>query len=366
MKVLLAAGGSGGHVIPALTVARLLKQGDSRWACVAVSTAHGVAAQIWDPAVGELTLMPADAWPQRWQAADPRYWWRQGCLAAATWRLLRQHRPDVVVGFGGAVAGPIVLLAKLAGTPTVIHEQNVLPGRTTRFLASWADRVAVSFEETRRHLPARARVTVTGNPVSPAIGWYPRKAALAALGLAPDTPVLLVMGGSQGAHAVNTVVLEAMAQLTPAQRHQIQMVHVAGPRDAAWVEARYHALGVPSVTRAFLREMGVAYAAATVAVTRAGATTLAELVATATPAVLVPYPYAQAHQAVNAQWLSQTGGAVVVPHAQWTPARFLETVWPLVTDAPRLAAMRAALQRVAAPGAAQRLADTVTAVARAA
>lgn len=363
IRVLMATGGTGGHVLPALTVARLLKQRDPDCSCVAISGRRGVADQWWDPAVGELATVAVEPWPRRLQVVDPRYWWRQARAAIRLARLLRQYRPQVVVGFGGYVAGPAVLLAKLGGTPTVIHEQNVFPGRTTRLLVPWADRVTVSFEETRRYLPPRARVTVTGNPVRAEVEGRSRAAALKALGLSSEKPILLIMGGSQGSHVLNTVVVEALASLAPRERRSIQLLHLTGTTDHARVAERYRALGVVGHVLAALPAMGPAYAAATLAVVRAGATTLAELVATATPAVLVPYPYASAHQAANAHWLSRRGGALVMDQNVFTPARFAGIILPLLNDLERLDAMRAQLRRLAVPGAAERVAAAVLEVA---
>ena len=365
LRVLMAAGGTGGHVLPAVTVARWLKQQDPDCSCAAVSGRRGVAAQWWDPALGELTMVSVEPWPRRLQMVDPRYWWRQARGAVRLARLLRRYRPQVVVGFGGYVSGPAVLLAKLSGTPTVIHEQNVFPGRATRLLVPWADRVTVSFEETRQYLPARARVTVTGNPVRADVEGRSRAAAFKALGLSPDLPVLLVMGGSQGSRALNTIAVEALALLAPKDRRRFQMFHLTGADDHAAVAGRYRALGVAGHAVAALPDMGPAYAAATMALVRAGATTLAELVATATPSVLVPYPYAGAHQMANAHWLSRQGGALIMDQRVLTPARFVEVVLPLLQDAARLDAMRAHLRRLATPGAAERVAAAVLEAAHA-
>lgn len=365
LRVLMAAGGTGGHVLPAVTVARWLKQRDPECSCVAVSGRRGVADHWWDASVGELTAVGVEPWPRRLQAVDPRYWWRQARAALRLARLLRQYRPQVVVGFGGYVAGPTVLLAKLSGTPTVIHEQNVFPGRTTRLLVPWADRVTLSFEETRQHLPSNARITVTGNPVRAEVEGRSRETALKALGLSPEKPVLLVMGGSQGSHALNAVTVEALALLAPRERRGLQLLHLTGAKDHAAVTERYRALGVVGHALVSLSAMGPAYAAATLAVVRAGATTLAELVATATPSVLVPYPYAGAHQTANAHWLSRRGGALVMDQNVFTPARFSEIIVPLLQDPVRLAAMRASLQSLAMPGAAGRVAAAVLEVAHA-
>jgi len=364
--VMLAAGGTGGHVIPALTVARLLKARRPAWTCVAVSGQRGMPERLWDASVVTLETVPTQPWPRGLELVDVRYWWRQGVSAVRIARLLKRHRPGVVVGFGGYVAGPTVMLAKLLGIPTVIHEQNVFPGRTTRLLVRWADRVAVSFEETRRHLPSRAAVTVTGNPVRPEVEGHTRAAAAKSFELSPSQPILLITGGSQGSHCLNEVSVEALARLTPAQRRMFQVIHLTGPHDGSWVTERYRSLGITARVHPFLSTMGPAYAAATLVVARAGATTVAELVATATPSVLVPYPHAGAHQAVNAQWLARHAGALVLDQAVFTPERFLDVIVPLLTDPERLQAMRAALSRLATPGAAERMADTVAEVAHAA
>lgn len=363
LRVMMAAGGSGGHVLPALTVARRLKAQAPDISCLAISGRRGVAEQWWDPSLGELTMVAVEPWPHRLQVVDPRYWWRQARATVRLAKLLRAYRPQVVVGFGGYVAGPAVLLAKLSGTPTVIHEQNVFPGRTTRMLIPWADRVAVSFEETKQYLPAKARVTVTGNPVREELASWPRAAAWKALGLSEDKPVLLIMGGSQGSHVLNTVVVEALAALAPKDRKNFQMLHLTGAKDHAWIAGRYKALGVAGHALAALPSMGQAYGVTTLAVVRAGATTLAELVATATPAVLVPYPYANAHQSANAHWLTRRGGAVVMDQAVFTAARVVREIVPLLHDAAKLHSMRAQLEGLAIPGAAERVATAVLEVA---
>lgn len=359
VRVLMAAGGTGGHVMPALAVARLLKERDPACSCVAVTGTRGVAHELWDASVGELKTVGVEPWPRRSQIMDPRYWWRQGRAAVELLHLLRVYRPTVVVGFGGYVAGPAVLLGKLTGSTTVIHEQNVYPGKTTRMLVPWADRVAVSFEETRAHLPRNARVTVTGNPVQVGIDPSSREEVLRTLGLAPRKPVLLVMGGSQGSRTINQVCVEAMTRLAPAQRRTFQILHLTGPSDEAWVAERYRALGISGQVRAFLSAMESAYAVATLAVARAGATTVAELVATAIPSVLIPYPYASAHQSANAYWLSRRGGTLVIDQGILTAERFVNTVLSLLTTPKQLDDMRRALGQLAVPGAAGRLADAV-------
>lgn len=363
LKVLMAAGGTGGHLIPALTVARLLKQKNPDCSCMAVTGERGVGDFLWDRSLGEFEALPIRPWPRGLQLLDPRYIWRQIRAAVRMSQILRRYRPDVVVGFGGYAAGPAVMLARMAGTPTMIHEQNVFPGRTTRMLVCWADRVAVSFKETEQHLSKKSSVTVTGNPVRPEIENHTREAALQALGLSASKPVLLMMGGSQGSHHINTAMVEGFAQLPARQRKIFQVLHLTGSADAPWVTERYRVLGIEGRVEMFLSEMGPAYAAASLVVARAGATTLAELVATGTPAVLVPYPYAGAHQSANAQWLTRHGGAVVMDQDVFTPERVVKFVVPLLTDREKLDSMRRSLRNLQVPHAAERMAQMVREVA---
>ncbi|MBI4313382.1 MAG: undecaprenyldiphospho-muramoylpentapeptide beta-N-acetylglucosaminyltransferase [Candidatus Omnitrophica bacterium] len=366
LRVLMAAGGTGGHLIPALTVARLLKQQDPENSCLAVSGENGMGEALWDHSLGEFQTFPVWPWPKGLQIIDPRYWGKQLWALVRMFRIMKRFKPQVVIGFGGYAAGPAVLLARMTGTPAVIHEQNVFPGRTTQLLVSWANRVAVSFKETAQHLPKNISVAVTGNPVRPEIACPLRETALQALGLSASKPVLLIVGGSQGSHHINKTVVEAFGQLPARQRNLFQVLHLTGSADVQWVAERYRALGIEGRVEAFSSNMGWAYSVAHLAVARAGATTLAELIATETPSFLVPYPHAGAHQAANAQWLAGRGGAVAMDQEVFTADRVVKFVIPLLTDRQKLNEMRASLKVLRIPDAAQRVVEMVLEAAHAA
>jgi UDP-N-acetylglucosamine--N-acetylmuramyl-(pentapeptide) pyrophosphoryl-undecaprenol N-acetylglucosamine transferase len=254
-----------------------------------------------------------------------------------------------------------VLAAALQRIPTLIHEQNSIPGRTNRLLGRLVNRVAITFPEAARFFPAR-KTLLTGLPIRPEIGRVDRAEARAALGLEPDRRTLLVLGGSQGARTVNRATLEALPEWADLP---LQVLHQVGranfeewQREAAERPAWYRP--VP-----YLDAIEDAYAAADIVLCRAGASTLAEIAAAGLPAILVPYPYAMAdHQTHNARAFVAAGAAVLVPNAEATGARIAREVQDLLGEPRRLAAMSAASRALARPEAALRLADEVRALAR--
>ena len=363
MRVLIAASGTGGHIIPALSVARVLKKREPTATFMTLSSEHSVGRKLWDHSVGDWKTLPIQSWPKGDQWLSPTYWAKQGQTAVTTRKILKEFQPQVVVGFGGSASGPAVAFARWMKIPTAIHEQNVFPGRSTRWLSRLANRVAVTFEETKRHLPRKTIIKVTGIPIRPGLGLPSRKQALQKLKLSPDLPVLLVTGGSQGSRRINRVVIETLELLKPAQRKLFQVLHLAGSRDTLWVKEMHEELKIQGQVHPVLDRMDLAYAAATLSVTRAGAATLGELIATTTPAVLVPYRYADGHQVVNAQWLASRGGALNLDETAMSPDRFLETVLPLMGDAHRLDVMKKNLKKLQTSNAAESLADLIQEIA---
>jgi len=281
--------------------------------------------------------------------------------------LIWRHRPDVVAGFGGYVSLPVGLAAVLTRTPLVLHEQNSVPGLANRILSRWASAVGVTYESSVKHLKRPSRATVTGNPVRGAILDADRDAGRRALGLAPDSIVLLVFGGSRGAKHLN----EGLARLWPvlAQEPLLQVVHVAGKLDAASVaEAMASALADPGGRyrlSEYIERMGDAIAAADVVVARAGATSIAEITAIGRASILVPYPYAtDDHQTLNARAVSAGGGAIVVPDDQIEGETFGSAVLSLVRDSTKRERMASAAAALGRPDAGFRVTEMVRAAAR--
>lgn len=283
-------------------------------------------------------------------------------------QLIRRFRPTVAVGFGSAVSGPTLLAAKWHGVPVLIHEQNVVPGQANRWLAPFANTIALSFGDTRRHWQVPAgkdrRVVVTGNPLRFSADQPSRAESLKRFDLAEDRTTLLVMGGSQGASTINRIVPATLARLDAATRERLQVIHLAGLTDARHVQEQYAALPIRHQTYAFWDEMAHAYTAADLVIGRAGATSLAELAHFGCPAILVPYPFGRGHQRLNATLAVHAGAAILMDQVELTPERLHQTLQGLLADRARLARMGQAMSRLAVYGAAQQLAEEIVTLAR--
>jgi len=277
--------------------------------------------------------------------------------------LMLKEKPGVVVGTGGYVCGPPVMAASLLGIPTLIQEQNSYPGATTRLLAKRVNEVHITFENTRRFLSRKDNVHLTGNPVRALVGTIARAEGAASLGLDPERTTLLVVGGSQGAVSINTAML---AIVPPLLAQGVQVIWLTGEREFARVQKQ---LGTPPVPgalllRAFLADMEQAFAAADLVVCRSGASTLAELMCTGLPSILVPYPHAAAdHQTENARAMVEEGAAVICADGD-IGVRLETMIHELLGNAARRAAMGIAAKTMGKPGAAQTLANAALTLAR--
>ncbi|MCM8790032.1 MAG: UDP-N-acetylglucosamine--N-acetylmuramyl-(pentapeptide) pyrophosphoryl-undecaprenol N-acetylglucosamine transferase, partial [Candidatus Omnitrophica bacterium] len=225
--------------------------------------------------------------------------------------LVFEFKPDVVVGFGGIDSIPLLMLAWFSHTKTLIHEQNVIPGKANRLLAKFADKIAVSFKETEEYLGAeRKKLVLTGNPLRQQLTRIEKHTALIFFEFSANKFTILVMGGSQGAHKINTVFLEVLKSFSGGDR--LQIIHICGNKDYDFLAKEYKKLNLNVKLFSFLKEIWYAYSAADLAVCRAGATTIAELIFFKLPAIIIPYPFAEAHQKQNAEVLEKRGSAVVV------------------------------------------------------
>ncbi len=363
MNVLLISGGSGGHLVPAMALADHLRAEDhcflmsTRRSVDQILSAEGGRMLEWET-VGLQPLTPV------WRWLSPAYAARQLQAVRQVRSVIGRTQPDVVVGFGGYLSAVGVMAARGAGIPSVIHEQNFVPGRANRWLSRVADAVAVSFPETARYLPKRTAVETTGNPLRLRSGALTAEQARAELGLDPARPVLLVMGGSQGSRTINRAAAAMWQRIPPGGHDRLQLLHLAGSHGAAETEQLYRKLGLQVKVLPFLHRMDLALAAATLAVSRAGATGIAEMTVMGLPSILIPYPHAAAHQRANALWVRKIGGGVLLEERDLSPDRLRAEVERLLFDPDRLERMRRALRAHADTAAAQRLGDLVRRVAR--
>jgi len=360
VKVLIAGGGTAGHVFPALALAGRLVA-DAHEVCFA-GTATGQEAR----------LVPAAGY--RFEEIEARPLERKVSVRAVTApvaavRSVGQVGPlaawaDVVVGMGGYVSVPVALAALRSRRPLVLHEQNAVPGLANRTLARPARTVALAFAEARRAFPRRTRAVVTGNPVREAILAVRHRReelaaeARAAFDLDANRRTVVVFGGSQGALHVNRVVAEAIGRLP---RQDLQVLLMAGPAHAGTMQAATGATGGITVrVLGFLERMELAYAVADLVVARSGATTVAELAVCGLPAILIPYPYATGrHQEANARAIQRAGGASMLLDDELDGRVLAERVAWLLDDDERLARMGERAREWARPDAGEALARVV-------
>jgi UDP-N-acetylglucosamine--N-acetylmuramyl-(pentapeptide) pyrophosphoryl-undecaprenol N-acetylglucosamine transferase len=350
--VAIACGGTGGHFFPGLAVAeQLIERGCGVTLLVSPKEVDQRAAK--DLVGMEVVTLPAvGLTPGRKMA----FLGGLGQSYKAAKRLFKLQRPQAALAMGGFTSAAPILAAKLCGMPTFLHESNTIPGRANRWLSWVVNQAFVGFPMAADGLNNR-RVTTTGTPVRPQFKYRDLAACRLELGLDPERPVIAVIGGSQGASGLNEVVMQSLpllAKLAP----QLQWFHLSGPQDAVRVAAAYRQFNLTAMVHPFFEEMDLLLGAATVAISRAGASSLAELAAVRVPAVLVPYPAAtDNHQFYNARALENSGAAHLLEQKQATPERLVSLLMELVENPAARQKMRSALGQWHAPKAAETIAE---------
>jgi UDP-N-acetylglucosamine--N-acetylmuramyl-(pentapeptide) pyrophosphoryl-undecaprenol N-acetylglucosamine transferase len=337
---------------PGIALAREIKRREPNAAIVFVGTASGVEARVVPREGFPLELIRVTGLKGKSMLRLARGFAVLPLSALDAWSVISRHRPDVVIGVGGFASGPALLLAAVRGYPTMLLEQNALPGITNRLLARVVRAAAVTFEEAMSFFPGTG--FVTGNPVRPE--FFSHDTALSP----PDAARVLIFGGSQGAHAINMAMVAAAPRLAGAGAQRLALTHQTGERDVELVRDAYRRAGLAARVEAFLFEMDREMTNSDVVVARAGATTLSELAAAGKPAVLVPLPTAaDDHQRKNAEVVARAGGAVVIEERELNGDRLADAVLRLADNASEREAMAKAIRTFARPDAAARIADKV-------
>jgi UDP-N-acetylglucosamine--N-acetylmuramyl-(pentapeptide) pyrophosphoryl-undecaprenol N-acetylglucosamine transferase len=354
--IAIACGGTGGHLFPGLAVGQeFLRRGCD---VTVLISAKEVDQQGAKSAVGmSVATLPAvgfsGAHPAKFCAG-----FLKSFLAAN--KLFRSRPPQAVLGMGGFMSAPVILAAKTCGAATFLHESNTIPGKANRWLTHFVDQIFVGFPSTASRL-ANNKATSTGTPVRPQFQQTDMFAGRMALGLHPRQPVLLVMGGSQGASAINALLLETLPFLAESAA-DLQILHLTGPNDFEKVRTAYATANRKAVVLPFLTEIELALAAATLAISRAGASSLAELAALRLPAILIPYPSAaDNHQFYNARALADAGAALLLEQSEATGEKLASLILKLLQDFPAHQAMRDELVRWHSPHAAEQIAEKIVA-----
>jgi UDP-N-acetylglucosamine--N-acetylmuramyl-(pentapeptide) pyrophosphoryl-undecaprenol N-acetylglucosamine transferase len=351
MRAILAGGGTGGHVIPALAIANELKKSYAA-EVLFIGTARGIENRLVPAAGYPLQLVRVGALKnvslttRAKTAFDlPRALWDAG-------RMLNEFAPDVVIGVGGYASGPAMLAAAMKHIPTLAFEPNVVPGFANRMVARLVSGAAVHFQETAKYF---RQAEVTGVPVRQAFFEIPPKQ--------DGVPTVLVFGGSQGAHAINEAMIRCLPELCR-QAQGIRIIHQTGERDYNAALAAYASLGDTAEVFKFIEDMPAAFARADLVVCRSGASTVAEITAAGKPAIFVPFPRAaDDHQRVNAEALAREAAAVVVEESKLEGVWLAETIAALLCDSSRLSQMSEAARALAHPHAARDIATMAVRVA---
>lgn len=353
MNVLIAGGGTGGHLFPGIAVAEELLRRDPSTRVVFVGTARGVETRAVPRAGFPLELLPVSGLRRQGVLHTLRGLLRLPVAMLGAVALVRRHAPQVAVSVGGYAAGPAVLTAKLLGVPSVVMEQNARPGVTNRVLGCFADRICAALPTSC--FPSR-KVVVVGNPVRAEIR------AVREDSYSPSTDFrLLIFGGSQGARALNDVCIELASRFAASSW---QIVHQTGNADLERVCAAYADAGATVRVFSFIDDMAGAYRDADLVVCRAGASTLAELTVCGRPGILVPYPFAvDDHQSANAAVVAEAGGAVHLPQRELSASRLWEEITRLAGDRDRLRTMARAARRQGHPDSVGEIANALEEVA---
>ncbi len=353
MRIVIAGGGTGGHVIPALAIAQQLKK-QLGAEVLFIGTARGIETRLVPQAGFPLELIRVGALKNVSLMTRAKTLFGLPRAIAASSRMLSEFDPEVVIGVGGYASGPAMVAAIRRRLPTLAFEPNVVPGFANRMIARWVSAAAVHFEETCRYFP---HCRVTGVPV---------RAAFFSIAAKTDgPPTLLVFGGSQGARAINQAMttIESLAGLR-AKIPGIHIIHQTGQRDYDQVLAAYQRSGISGEVHKFIDDMPGTFRRADLLVCRSGASSVGEITAAGKPAIFVPFPAAaDDHQNVNARALERVGAAVVVEESNLGAAYLVDTIAALIGDSGRLRSMSAAAKSLAHPKAVEEIAEMVARLA---
>lgn len=328
MRVLVVSEASGGHINPALSFLDNLKDRHKNIASLLVLPSRSLKFNILHSFCKReyISISPIEL---RFSLKNilSLFKFLKGSLEGLI--LLLKFRPDVVVGFGGITSVPLILLAWLTRTKTLIHEQNVIPGKANSLLAKFSDKIAVSFPQTQRYLGVnKTKIKLTGNPLRKELKRVARCEALSFFGFEDNKFTILVMGGSYGSHNINLCFLGAISTLPDAS--QLQIIHISGENDYCLLEERYRGLQLNLKLYSFLKDIQYGYSICDLVISRAGATTIAELIKFRLPAVIIPYPFANRHQLSNAKVLERKSCAIIINDNDLNAASLRKTIEPLI------------------------------------
>jgi UDP-N-acetylglucosamine--N-acetylmuramyl-(pentapeptide) pyrophosphoryl-undecaprenol N-acetylglucosamine transferase len=313
VKVVIACGGSGGHIFPAMALAQSLKDKSKDISLLFVGSNSALDKRIFEKEHLRYYLLSANKLPYKASLKTIVFFIKLVFDTARSLFILIRHSPDVVIGFGGYVSSPVIFAAHILRIPKIVHEQNVVPGRANSVLFRFADRIAISFEETKIYLGRFSyKAIFTGNPIRITLLKDDKTVNIKKLGLDLNKFTILIIGGSQGAHNLNKAFLSALTKLGKEKSSLLQVIHITGIADYGWASQAYKDLGLENRVFSFIDNIEEAYSASDLVVTRSGASAIFEIAYFGRPMILVPYPFAMSHQTENANFFSKSGAAILI------------------------------------------------------
>jgi UDP-N-acetylglucosamine--N-acetylmuramyl-(pentapeptide) pyrophosphoryl-undecaprenol N-acetylglucosamine transferase len=351
LRIVMAGGGTGGHLFPGLAIAQEFMTRDERNTVLFVSTGNPLERSVLNETDFKLETITAQGIKGRglWNQAKSAVKIPKGVVESI--RILKEFKPDLIIGLGSYSAGPVMVSAWLRGTKMALHEQNILPGITNRILARFADRIYVSFKDTKaRFDPDKTRLT--GNPVRKEL--LNHRADAEASG--SKSFCVLIIGGSQGAHSINMTVIEALSYLK--NRENLYFVHQTGTADEQMVKQAYRRLDISATVQSFFKQMAPQYKLADLIICRAGATTVAEVTALGKAVIFIPFPFAaDDHQALNADTLAREGAAETILEKDLNAGALGQKIEYYASHPQALKAMSSKAKQLGHPDAAKRIVD---------
>ncbi len=369
MRIILSGGGTGGHIYPAIAIGQALKKEWPQAEILYLGTEKGLERQIIPQTGFAFRTIEIMGWQRKVSLQMIKAGLKvfKGLRQAS--RIMKEFSPDLVIGTGGYVCLPVVWAASRRKIPTILHEQNALPGITNKFLSRKVDYLLITFPEAAAHFPAavQARIRVTGLPIRPRILAVSREEALNFFGLAGDKPVLLVSGGSRGARSLNSAMI-VVYKRAKELNFPFSIIHLTGQEGLAEVQRELAQAGLEEedyvniIIKPYLHEMEYALACADLCIGRAGATFLAEITAKGLPGILVPYPYAtENHQEYNARSLEKRGAAKVILDKDLRDKESLlaEQLMEIITDKEKLRELASCSLQAGKPDAVEKILKVV-------
>ncbi|KKK39655.1 UDP-diphospho-muramoylpentapeptide beta-N-acetylglucosaminyltransferase [Mesobacillus campisalis] len=354
MRIVVSGGGTGGHIYPALALIREIQKKDKNAEFLYIGTERGLESNIVPREGIAFQSIHITGFRRKLSFENVKTVLRFLKGVGDSKKILREFKADIVIGTGGYVCGPVVYAAAKLGIPTIIHEQNSIPGLTNKFLSRYVDRIGICFKEAENYFP-KDKVVLTGNPrASEVVGQDGVKGRISA-GLKINQPAVLIFGGSRGAKPLNEAVLKSLTELGS---KPYQVLYITGEVHYDEVKSEVELIGNPEnvIIKPFIHNMPEVLAGIDLTVARAGATTLAELTSLGIPSILIPSPYVtDNHQEKNALALSSHGAALLLPERELTGPKLVDQIDSILMDQEKLTQMKQAAKQLGMPDAAERL-----------